>query len=104
MILNFIMVMWKRKKSHGFFSVMNDYARKEAFTMDIYANQSFDTLWNTLLRKSGGYSFGKQGETISSALGKNKRDNTLSFLGKALCNLLDFIDENHCLDAINDNI
>ena len=57
-------------------------------------------LWNTKLRIDGGYGFGKTGETISSALGKNERDKTLSKKGKILVKILDFFDENHCENSI----
>ena len=46
----------------------------------------------------------KTGETISSALGKNQRDKTLSKKGKLLVKILDFLDENHCENSINNNI
>ena len=62
---------------------------------DIWANFEFRTLWNTKLRIDGGYEFGKTGETISSALGKNERDKTLTKTGKLL-------DKNHCEKSIKE--
>ena len=47
-----------------------------------------------------GYKFGNVNETISSALGKNQRDKTLSWFGKIICLILDTIDENHCKKSI----
>ena len=41
-------------------------------------------------------------ETISSVLGKNQRDNTLSFAGKVLVFILDTIDKNHCKKSIKE--
>jgi len=42
------------------------------------------------------YKFGDVRETISSALGKNQRDKTLTLFGKLVCNILNFLDKNHC--------
>lgn len=51
-------------------------------------------------KKKDGYLFGKQSETISSALGKNKIGGTLSRTAKFLAAILDFIDKNHCINLI----
>ncbi len=80
------------------------YFRSTALSIDIFANREFRATWNKFLRKSNGYQFGKHGETISSALGKNQRDNTLTKTGKLLCWILDKTDKNHCKKSINDNI
>ena len=65
------------------------------------ANREFRTLWNKTLKKENGYKFGAEDETISSALGKNQRDNTLTKTGKKLVWILDKIDKNHCIKSIN---
>jgi hypothetical protein len=52
--------------------------------------------------QNNGYQFGNINETISSALGKNKRDNTLTKVGLLLCYILDSIDENHCIKSIQE--
>lgn len=100
-ILNIIVVFYKYVRKKGALGILNDYFYDEAYSMDVFANRSFRTLWNTMLRKKGGYSFGERNETISSALGKNQRDNKLSFLGKALCWVLDTLDKNHCQKSID---
>ena len=46
--------------------------------------------------------FGREKETISSALGKNEIDKTLSKKGKLLVKILDFFDENHCEKSIKE--
>lgn len=53
-----------------------------------------------LLRKDPGYKFGNPEETISSALGKNERDQTLSKAGKVLSWILNLIDKDHCKKSI----
>lgn len=101
-IINILIVLYKNVRKHGFFRVINKYLFNEAIRIDIFANESFETLWNTTLRIKGGYKFGKRGETISSALGKNKLKGTLSWLGELVADILDFLDENHCIKSIND--
>ena len=66
------------------------YFRSTALSIDIWANREFRTLWNAQLRTESGYEFGVIGETISSALGKNQRDGTLTKKGKILVAILDF--------------
>lgn len=68
--------------------------------MDKFGNREFRTLWNKTLIKKNGYQFGDIRETISSALGKNERDNTLSNTGKCLVWILNVIDKNHCKKSI----
>ena len=92
-ILNLFSVYRKYGNVKGYF-------RSTALSIDIWANREFRTLWNDKLRIDSGYEFGKENETISSALGKNKRDNTLTNCGKILIAILDFFDENHCENSI----
>lgn len=80
----------------------NGYYRSTALNIDVWANREFRATWNAKLRTENGYQFGKVDETISSALGKNQRDETLSKTGKKLANFLDWLDENHCKKAIRD--
>ena len=46
--------------------------------------------------------FGNFEETISSVLGKNQRDNTLSRTGRALVWILDLIEKEHCKKSIKE--
>ena len=94
-IWNLIVVYQKNGSVQGYF-------RSTALSIDIWANFEFRTLWNDKLRIDGGYEFGRQDETISSALGKNERDKTLSKTGKILVKILDFFDENHCQNSIKE--
>lgn len=80
------------------------YFRSSAINIDRFANREFRTLWNLALKKNEGYKFGHIDETISSVLGKNKRDGTLSKKGKILASILDFFDKNHCFNSIDDSI
>ena len=94
-VWNLIVVYQKNGSVKGYF-------RSTALSIDIWANREFRTLWNVKLRIENGYEFGREGETISSALGKNQRDNTLSKTGKLLVKILDFLDKNHCEKSIKE--
>jgi len=91
-IINYI-IIWDR-----------GYFRDTALSLDKFANREYRTLWNKVLRKQSGYEFGVVNETISSALGKNQRDGTLTTTGKVLCFILDTIDKDHCRKSINNTI
>lgn len=78
----------------------NGYFLSSALNLDKYSNREFRTLWNKYLRTEKGYHFGIVGETISSALGKNERDKTLTKTGKRLVWILDKLDKNHCKKSI----
>jgi len=101
-LINIPFVMWIKRKKRSFIKVLSGYFLDEAVSIDIHANRSIRALWNTTMRKSSGYHFGREGETISSALGKNQRDKTLSFMGKLLAGLLDFLDKDHCKKSIKE--
>jgi hypothetical protein len=97
-IINTILVLSK----YGWkFKTIDNYFYQTAVDIDRFANRNFRTLWNETLQKNG-YQFGDERETVSSALGKNKRDNTLTQTGKILCDLLDRLDENHCIKSIKE--
>jgi len=95
---NLILVLnkygWKWK-------TINDYFYETAVDIDRFANRNFRTLLNATLQKNG-YKFGDERETVSSALGKNKRDGTLTKTGVIVCKILDYLDKNHCLKSIKE--
>lgn len=98
--INFPIVMVKYAGVRGFWKTLNKYWLQNAIALDVFGNYSYRTTWNLLFKKNNGYAFGNQNETISSALGKNQRDNTLSFFGKIMCWILDILEKNHCKNAI----
>ena len=103
--INIPFVLWLHRKKHSFLKNLSGYFLDEAVSIDIHdihGNRSMRALWNITMRKSNGYKFGREGETISSALGKNQRDKTLSFMGKLLAGLLDLLDKDHCKNAIRE--
>ena len=92
-VWNLIVVNKKYGNTKGYF-------RSTALSIDIWGNREFRTLWNSRLIIEGGYQFGREGETISSALGKNKLMGTLTKEGNKLANILDKIDSNHCIKSM----
>lgn len=90
---------------------MAEYDRREAMALDAFAGENYRTFWNLYLKKEEGYKFGVHGEMISSALGKNEYDKTLSekgkgklsrwFYGARLVKILDKLDKDHCKNAID---
>jgi len=96
--INYAIVLIKSKDGGS------GYFKSTAINIDKFRNREFRTLWNFSLRKETGYKFGNPEETISSALGKNERDNTLTKTGKILAGILNFLDKKHCLKSINDNL
>lgn len=93
MILKYIFTGNKKMLAVWFF--------RTAREIDIFANVVGAEFWNAVFITDGGYKFGNPKETISSVLGKNQRDKTLTLLGDALRWVLDRIDEDHCLNSIN---
>ena len=75
-----------------------------ALGLDQIGNAVCRDMFNRLLIEEDGYKFGKVQETISSVLGKNERDWTLSLGGLLLVILLDVIDKDHCENSIQDFI
>jgi hypothetical protein len=101
-VVNIIVVIIKNIKSYAFFKVIDGYFLQTAADIDRFGNSNLRTLFNLTLIKENGYKFGKIQETISSVLGKNQRDNTLTKTGKILVLILDFISRDHCKKSIRE--
>jgi len=86
----------------NYFCVKNKkgYFKQTALNLDKFGNREFRAFLNFSMQKNG-YKFGNPNETISSALGKNERDNTLTKCGRILVKFLDIIDKNHCKKSIS---
>lgn len=91
-ILNWFAVAYK-------YGISNEYFLQTAKDIDRFGNHNFRCLLNLTLQKNG-YEFGNFEETISSALGKNKKNGTLTKTGKLITKILDTIDNDHCIKSI----
>ena len=100
--INFFYVIFIKKKFY--WKRLNDYFREEAVSIDRFGNSQYRSLFNAWFVADGGYQHGNINETISSVLGKNQRDKTLTRLGMLLAKILDIIDKDHCLKSINENV
>lgn len=108
--INWVIVSLK----HG---LSNAYFTETAVDIDKFGNRNFRTFLNVTMVKTKKhfwdservietkpYKFGNVNETISSALGKNQRDGTLSWFGKFICFILDKLHKDHCKKSINENV
>ena len=86
---------WKR---------LNGYFREEAVAIDRFGNSQYRSLFNAWFVAENGYQHGDINETISSVLGKNELYGRLTKAGKILVKVLNFIDKDHCLKSINENV
>lgn len=105
--LGFLFTMFKfifNNKFFMLFSVSNGYFYQFALAIDQMGNVAMQDLFNAIFIKKHGYKFGNEDETISSVLGKNERQNTLSKFGSIITNILNFIDPNHSLNSIEEKI
>ena len=93
MILKYLLTGDKRTLSVWFW--------RTARAIDIFANVNGAEFFNAIFIIEGGYKFGNPQETISSVIGKNQRDKTLSLAGNILRWMLDRISQGHCLNSIN---
>lgn len=67
-----------------------------AYGLDVYANSTYASFFNAYFLAKGGYHFGADGETVSSALGKNWTKGTLTIMGEGCTGLLNLVDRDHC--------
>jgi len=77
---------------------------KVSRAIDVFANIHGSEIFNDLLIKKGGYKFGNPKETISSVLGKNQVEETLTILGNIIRSMLDIIEYGHCILSINNEL
>ncbi len=82
-------------------SRLSGYWRGFAIAVDRFGNYQYRSLFNRFLIFENAYQFGDFRETISSALGKNERDGTLTKTGRLLVKILNKIDPEHCRKSIN---
>jgi 8-oxo-dGTP pyrophosphatase MutT (NUDIX family) len=80
---------------------IGEYLLKIATSIDQLGNVLMQHLLNLLWVKKGGYEFGNRDETISSALGRNKKLGMLTGFGNVIDAILDRIDPNHSLNSID---
>lgn len=83
-----------------FYSDRIKHLYKICQSIDQLGNVMCARIFNLILIKSTGYQFGNEDEVISSVIGKNYQAGTLSLAGRALNWLLNEIDREHTIHAI----
>ena len=81
-----------------FYRNVGEYSWRILISIDQLGNVVCDKLFDLTLVK--GHYFGDEDETISSAIGRAKLNNDLTFTGKVLDSILNLIDENHNIKSI----
>jgi hypothetical protein len=79
---------------------LSRYYWKLAIGLDQFGGLVASNFFNWFFIKRDGYQLGNPDETVSSWLGKNKKEGKLLFMGKLLDWMLEKIDPNHSIDAI----
>jgi hypothetical protein len=83
------------------FKRINEYFFNLAISLDQFGNTTCKEILNdTLIKSSSPHKFGHPDETVSSVLGKNKREGTLLKIGRGLDWTLNKLDENHSIKSI----
>ncbi|KKK49980.1 hypothetical protein LCGC14_3129590, partial [marine sediment metagenome] len=80
---------------------MGEYTLKMAISIDQLGNVVMQHLLNLLWLKKGAYRFGNRDETISSAIGRNKKLGLLNNFGLQIDRILDTLDPDHSLNSID---
>ncbi len=79
---------------------LNEHYLTVAESKDQHSNVTMKHLFNDVLKKSEGYLFGNQDQTISYVIGKNKELKTLTKFGYFWSRFLNKLDANHVEDAV----
>jgi len=80
---------------------IGEYFLEIAISIDQLGNVMMQHFLNLILIQKIGYKFGNRDETISSVIGKNLENDTLTAFGKFLNKILDALDPNHSLNSID---
>ena len=83
---------------------LSNFFLRIAVSIDQMGNVVCGTLFNyTLIQSGSPHAFGHEDETISSVIGKNKKINQLSTLGRGLDWILNVLDHNHSIKNIEED-
>lgn len=85
------------------FNKLNIYLFDCAVSKDQHGGVYVRHLFNKMMTIKGGYPFGNPDETISSVLGKNKKNSKLTVIGKTIDRILSAIDPGHSISAIEED-
>lgn len=92
--------LFYRKRFWESLGVFGEVLLLIAVLIDVMVNVLCKVPFNRLLISEQGYKFGSRFDTVSYVLGVNMIDDSLTTLGENLCAVLDWIDDNHCMNAV----
>ncbi len=95
--------LWIRANFKTWIKRVGQYFLIIAISIDQMGNVIMQELFNDVLIKKSGVRFGNEDETISSVLGKNQQEGTLTFIGKGLNGLLHLLEKDHSIKAIEED-
>lgn len=96
--------LWIKANFKTWWKRMGEYYLIIALSIDQMGNVIMKEFFNDVLIYKNGHKFGNEDETISSVLGKNQKTGTLRRLGRWLNWVLNKLDPNHSINAIEHNI
>ena len=96
----FIYGIFKASKNKS----IGDYFKQIGLANDRWGNVVGQYAFNRLLSEPNGYKAGNGKETISSYIGKNSENGTLTKLGVFFYRILNLIDKNHCENSIDNTV
>lgn len=89
---------------YGGYKEWLEWNKELAIANDRYGNVLLKYPLNEFTIKEDGYKFGNSKETISSAIGKNEVIDKLKPFGEKINNVLSFLDKNHSIESIDNNV
>jgi len=101
-IITLFISFFNRKVGNGFLNI-SQYLREVALSIDQLGNVICSDLFDITLINKNGYKFGNPDETISGVIGKNQKLKTLTFIGKGLNKILNIIEKDHSINAIEED-
>ena len=93
------LIDWKRKGLKKAIIGITKYFRESAYRWDVFGCSELRTLWNCTLKTKEGKEFGKRGVSLSSDIGMQEVDGTMSRTGAVINCSLFLAERNHCRKA-----
>lgn len=88
----------------NFYRRITYYFGNSAKSIDIMCNVLYASMLNDWFIKKNSYHYGKEGETVSSATGKNLYINGLTKWGIGLSGILDVLEKDHVIISVDDPV
>ena len=97
--ISFIYVVFVKRKFT--YNRLCGYLHGLAYEIDKFLNHQYRSLFGAIWIRQDGYQFGNFDQTISYVLGRNQLQGSLTRFGWAVVWILDKIEKDHCIKAVN---